>query len=93
MRELTGAFLVAEHELQRHLGFSNWWFSGSVALRHVGSSWTRDRTHVPWVARQILNQQTTREAQISALYGGTGSLAALGDDRAGASSSVMKPYV
>ena len=34
---------------------------GSVALRHVGSSWTRVRTHVPCIGRQILNPWTTRE--------------------------------
>ena len=31
------------------------WRLGLVALRHVGSSWTRDQTHVPCIARQILN--------------------------------------
>ena len=72
---------------------ANWWCSGSVVLRHLGSSWIGDRTHVPWVARQILNQWTTREARMSALYGESGSLAALGDDRAGPGSSVMKPHV
>ena len=87
------SFLVAEHELQRHLGFSNWWCSGSVALRHVGSSWTRDGTHVPGVARQSLNHRATREAQMSALYGNSGSLPALGDGRAGAGSSAMKPHM
>ena len=87
------SFLVAEHELQRHLGFSSCWCSGSVALRHVGSSWTRGGTHVPGVARQILNHRATREARMSALYRNSGSLPALGDDRAGAGSSAMKPHV
>ena len=32
-----------------------------VALWHVGSSWTRDRTYVPSLGRQILNRWTTRE--------------------------------
>ena len=32
-----------------------------VALRHVGSSWTRARTHVPCIGRQILNHCATRE--------------------------------
>ena len=32
-----------------------------VFLRHVGSSWTRDRTHDPCIVRQILNPWTTRE--------------------------------
>ena len=41
------------------------WASGVsaclVALRHVGSSWTRDRTSVPCIARWILNHWTTGE--------------------------------
>ena len=52
----------------RHMGFSScgtWvqqlWRAGLVALRHVGSSWTRARTHVPWIGRQILNHCATRE--------------------------------
>ena len=39
------------------------WFVGLVALWHVGSSQTRDRTGVQCVARQILNHWATREAQ------------------------------
>ena len=35
---------------------------GLVALRHVGSSRTRARTHVPCIVRRILNHCTTREA-------------------------------
>ena len=31
---------------------------------HVGSSHTRDQTHVPCIGRQIPNHWTTREAQI-----------------------------
>ena len=34
---------------------------GVVALQHVGSSQTRDRTPVPHIGRQILNHWTTRE--------------------------------
>ena len=34
----------------------------SVAPRHVGSSQTRARTHVPCIGRQILNHCATREA-------------------------------
>ena len=30
---------------------------------HVGSSWTRDRTHVPCTGRRILNHWTNREVQ------------------------------
>ena len=32
-----------------------------VALRHVGSSWTRDWTHVLCISRRISNHWTTRE--------------------------------
>ena len=35
---------------------------GPVALRHVGSSRTSNRTHVPCIGRWILNHCTTREA-------------------------------
>ena len=34
---------------------------GLLALRHVESSWTRDRTHVPCTGRQILNHWITRQ--------------------------------
>ena len=36
---------------------------GLVALRHVGSSQTRDRTSVPSIGRWILNHYATREVQ------------------------------
>ena len=36
------------------------WQAGSVALQHVGSSWTRDQTHVPCIDRWILNHWTTK---------------------------------
>ena len=36
------------------------WHTGLVVLWHVESSWTRDRTHVPCIGRQILNHQITR---------------------------------
>ena len=39
------------------------WCMGLVAPWHVGSSQTRDHTHVPCIGRQILNHWTTREAQ------------------------------
>ena len=35
-----------------------------VALRHVGSSWTRDQTHVPCTGRQILIHCTTGEEPV-----------------------------
>ena len=31
------------------------WHTGLVALQHVGSSWTRNRTHVSCTCRQILH--------------------------------------
>ena len=52
------ASLAVGHGLQVH-GLSN---SGLVAPLHVGSSWTRDRTGVPCIARQVLNHWITREA-------------------------------
>ena len=53
--------LVAEHGL---LGAqAQWlWHTGLVALRHVGSSQTRNQTSVPCIARWILNYWITREA-------------------------------
>ena len=53
------------------------WSTGSMVVmhrlscfssRHVGSSWTRDRTSVPCISRQILNHWPTREAQDCDLY-------------------------
>ncbi|KAJ8794162.1 hypothetical protein J1605_003308 [Eschrichtius robustus] len=40
---------------------SSWWRMGLVALRHVRSSRTRDRTFVPCIGRRILNHCATRE--------------------------------
>ena len=39
------------------------WLTGLVAPRHVGSSQMRARTHVPCIGRWILNHCATREAQ------------------------------
>ena len=36
---------------------------GLVASQHVGSSWTRDQTHISCIGRWILYHSTTREAQ------------------------------
>ena len=41
---------------------------GPAAPRHVGSSQTRARTHVPCIGRQILNHCTTREAPTSFFF-------------------------
>ena len=38
------------------------WCMGLTAPQHVGSSWTRDQTGDPNIARWILNHWTTREA-------------------------------
>ena len=38
------------------------WHTGLVTPRHVGSSRTRARTHVPCIGRRILNHCATREA-------------------------------
>lgn len=35
-----------------------------VALRQVGSAWTRDQSRGPWLGRWILNRWTAREASI-----------------------------
>ena len=37
------------------------WRTGSVAPQHLGSSQTRDQTHIPCIGRQILNHWTTKE--------------------------------
>ena len=44
------------------------WRTGLVAPRHVGSSWTRARIHVPCVGRRILNHCVTREAPIGSFF-------------------------
>ena len=36
---------------------------GLVTLRHVGSSLSRDQTHVPCIGRWILNHWTTKETR------------------------------
>ena len=44
------------------------WCTGSVALWHVGSSWTRDGTSFPCIAKRIPNHWTTMEAQLLSLF-------------------------
>ena len=44
------------------------WRTGLVALRHVGSSWTRACTCVPCVGRRILNHRATREVPGPSFY-------------------------
>ena len=53
--------LVAELRLQGAWA-QQLWCMGLVALWHVRSSWTRDRTHVPCIGRWILILQTTRKS-------------------------------
>ena len=43
-------WLVGSREQAQQL-----WRTGLVALQHVGSSWTRDRTRIPCSGRQLLN--------------------------------------
>ena len=43
------------------------WCMGLVVPRHVGSSWKRDRTHVPCIGRWILNHCATREVPVAVL--------------------------
>ena len=54
-------FLVAGASLIAECGLSSCGTTGLVALRHVGSSRARDRTHVPCIGRQILYHCATRE--------------------------------
>ena len=53
--------VVVEHGLQG--AQAQLWCMGVVVPCHVGSSWTRDRTHVPCTGRWILNHYTTREGE------------------------------
>ena len=61
-------FLQLQSMGSRHMGFSGCgtgahylWLEGLVALQHVESSQTRDRTCVPCVGRRILTHSATRE--------------------------------
>ena len=54
------ASFVVEHRLQVR-GLQQLWHTSLAVLRHVGSSRTRDRTHVPCIGRWILNHCATRE--------------------------------
>ena len=67
-----GGISVAGHRLQGHglqqlqlLGSrvqaKQLWHTGLVAQRHLGSSQTRDQTHVPCIGRWILFHCTTSE--------------------------------
>ena len=61
--------LLLRSTSSRRAGFSSCgtqaqmlWHTGLVAPQRVGSSQTRDRTHVPCIGRRILNHCATREA-------------------------------
>ena len=66
-RLLVVASLVAEHRLYAH-GLQLLWHVGLVALWHVWSSWTRNRTCIPFIGRQTLNHWTTREVLSSFIF-------------------------
>ena len=60
--------LLLQSTGSRRLGFSSCgtraqqlWHTGLVAPRYVGSSRTRDQTHVSCIGRQIVNHCATRE--------------------------------
>ena len=61
--------LLLQSVCSRHTGFSSYgtwaqllWFTGLVTLQwHVGSSWTRNWTHVPCIGRWTLLHSTIRE--------------------------------
>ena len=57
---IEAASLVAEHGLWG-VQAQQLWRTALVALWHVESSQTRDRTHAPCTGRQIPNHWTTRE--------------------------------
>ena len=69
------ASLVVEHGLQALWlagsgAQAQWlWRMGLVAPQHVGSSWTRARTHVSCIGRRILNHWATREALLNITFG------------------------
>ena len=51
-------------KLSSHPGLCSGFSCGraqALAVPHVGSSWTRDQTHIPCIGRWILNHLTTRE--------------------------------
>ena len=69
----AGAALVAVHGLlvavaslaggtgSRAHGLLQLWNTSLVALKHMDSIQTRDRTHAPYIGRQTLNHWTTNE--------------------------------
>ena len=63
---------VVDSLVVRHGLWGMWalkgWLTGLVAPRHVRSSQTRHRTHVPCIGRQTLNHRTTREVPALLLF-------------------------
>lgn len=59
-----GASLVAEQRLEAHR-LQQLRLMGWAAPRHVRSSCSRDRTHVPCVSRRIVNHWSNRETPSS----------------------------
>ena len=55
---------VVQSADSRACGFQKFWLVGLAAPQHVESSQTRGQTHVSCISRQILNQWTTRKAQV-----------------------------
>ena len=62
--QLQGSWapVVSSPGLSSHGSWAQYlWCMGLVAPCHVGSSPTRDGTHVPCIARWVLNHRNTRE--------------------------------
>ena len=57
---IAAASLMEEYRFQG-LRAQYLWYTGLVALQHVGSSWIGDQTCVPFIGRQIRNHWTTKE--------------------------------
>ena len=55
---------VVQSTDSRACGLQKFWLMGLAAPQHVESSQIRGQTHVSCVSRQILNQWTTRKAQV-----------------------------
>ena len=63
--------LVVGEMGSRSMGFRSWsmwaqklWYTGLADPCHVGSSWTRNQTHVPCLGRWILYHWATRDAPL-----------------------------
>ena len=63
-RLLIAVASVVQSTDSRECGLQKFWLMGLAAPQHVESSQTRGQTHVSCISRQILNQRTTRKAQV-----------------------------